>query len=251
MERDELLSPDPARQPADADRLDEIGRDYDPSDRSRQFDFWLKRLQVKSIAPWLRGRRTLELGCATGELTSLLAPLVDTYDVVEGSPHNVEVASARVPGANFTLSMWEDFSPATQYSDIVMCNALEHVQDPHSLLARVRDWLDPDGRLHIVVPNGFSLHRLVGVEMGFLPEPLHLSAGDLAQGHLRNYTVDSLLAEIRDAGLRTTHLQPVFLKILSNPQMLSWDAPLIEAIHTVAQRFPEHGAEIYAVAEPA
>ena len=132
----------------------------------------------------------------------------------------------------------------------MLCNAIEHVQDPRSLLVHVRDWLDTDGRVHIVVPNGHSLHRLVGVELGFLPQPLHLSDGDVAQGHLRNYTVDSLLAEVRGAGLRTTNLQPVFLKILSNPQMLSWEWALIEAIHTVAQRFPEHGAEIYAVAEP-
>jgi trans-aconitate methyltransferase len=250
VERDELLSPDPASQSAaDPDRLDEIGRDYDPSDPSQQFDYWLKRLQVKCITPWLRGTRVLELGCATGELTSLLEPLVERYDVVEGSPHNVEVASARVPRANFTLSMWEDFEPEARYSDIVLCNAIEHVQDPGGLLTRVRNWLDPDGRVHIVVPNGFSLHRLVGVEMGFQPEPLYLTEGDLAQGHQRNYTVDSLLAEVRGAGMRVTNLQPVFLKVLSNRQMLSWEWELIEAIHTVAQRFPEHGAEIYAVAE--
>jgi SAM-dependent methyltransferase len=251
VERDELLSPDPVRSAADPDRLDEIGRDYDPSDPSQHFDYWLKRLQVQCITPWLRGARTLELGCATGELTSLLEPLVDRYDVVEGSPHNVEVASARVPRANFTLSMWEDFEPQACYSDIVLCNAIEHVQDPRSLLVRARDWLEPDGRIHIVVPNGHSLHRLVGVELGFLPEPLHLSDGDRSQGHLRNYTVDSLLAEVRGAGLRVAHLQPVFLKVLSNPQMLSWSRELIEAMHTVAQRFPEHGAEIYAVAERA
>ena len=246
------MSPEPARHSAvDSERLDEIAREYDPSDRTRQFDYWLKRLQVRTMAPWLRGGRVLELGCATGELTSLLEPLVERYDVVEGSPHNVEVASARVPNAHFTLSMWEDFEPGAEYSDIVMCNALEHAQDPHALLVRVRAWLGAQGRIHVVVPNGHSLHRLVGVELGFLPEPLPLTEGDRAQGHLRNYTVDTLVAEVRGAGLQVTNLQPVFLKLLSNPQMLSWDSDLIDAIHTVAQRFPEHGAEIYAVAEPA
>ena len=246
------MNADPPSTPAaDSDRLEEIARDYDPSDQTRHFDYWLKRLQTKSITPWLRGRNTLELGCATGELTSLLEPLVARYDVVEGSQHNIDVASARVPGANFTLSMWEDFEPQRAYSDIVLCNAIEHVSDPASLLVRVRDWLEPDGRVHIVVPNGYSLHRLVGVEMGFLPEPLFLSPGDVAQGHVRNYTVDTLLAEIRGSGMRVANLQPVFLKLLSNPQMLGWEWSLIEAIHNVAQRFPEHGAEIYAVAERA
>src|SRR3954453_17233492 len=90
-------------------RLDEIAAGYDPSDPSQHFDYHLKRLQVRAISPWLHGDRVLELGCATGELTSLLAPLAETYDVVEGSAANVALAQERVPSANFVLSMWEDF----------------------------------------------------------------------------------------------------------------------------------------------
>jgi trans-aconitate methyltransferase len=231
------------------ERLDEIARGYDPSDPTRHFDYWLKRLQVQCISSWLRGDRVLELGCATGELTSLLAPLAATYDVVEGSPHNVEIAKARVPDANFVCCMWEDYEPAALYSDIVMFNALEHVADPVGLLGRIRPWLNPEGRVHVVVPNGLSLHRLVGVEMGMQPDPLHVTDGDTAQGHLRNYTVDSLAADLHAGGLTITHTQPIFLKVLPNAKMLDWEWPLVEAMHRVAQRFPEHGAEIYSVGE--
>ncbi|HVJ96673.1 MAG TPA: class I SAM-dependent methyltransferase [Acidimicrobiia bacterium] len=231
------------------DRLDEIARGYDPSDPTQHFDYWLKRLQVQCISPWLRGERVLELGCATGELTSLLAPLARAYDVVEGSPHNVEIAQARVPNATFFTCMWEDFTPAAQYTDLVMFNALEHSADPVGLLHQIRPWLAPGGRAHIVVPNGLSLHRLVGVEMGLQPDPLALTAGDTAQGHLRNYTVESLTTDLQAGGLTVAHMQPVFLKVLPNTKMLDWEWPLIEAMHHVAQRFPENGAEIYAVGE--
>jgi hypothetical protein len=113
---------------------------------------------------------------------------------------------------------------------------------------RFARWLEADGRIHVVVPNGLSLHRLVGVEIGLLPEPLFLSESDAAQGHVRNYTLDSLHADVRQAGLVAQHTQPVFLKVLSNRQMLDWDWNLIEALHQVSQRLPEHGAEIYMVA---
>jgi 2-polyprenyl-3-methyl-5-hydroxy-6-metoxy-1,4-benzoquinol methylase len=229
-------------------RLEEIAARYDPSNPSEQFDYHLKRLQTQTITPWLRGARVLELGCATGELTSLLAPLSDTYDVVEGSQHNVDVASRRVPGANFVLSMWEDYEPTEHYSDIVLCNALEHVPDPVGLLRRVATWLLPEGRVHVAVPNGLSLHRLVGVEMGLQPDPLTLTEGDTDQGHFRNYTVDTLLADLRDGGLDPVHWEGIFLKVLSNRQMLAWDWELIQALHRVARKLPEHAAELYAVA---
>jgi trans-aconitate methyltransferase len=230
--------------------LDDIARHYDPSNPAEQFDFWLKRLQAQTVQRWLRGGRVLELGCATGELSSLLAPMSEVYDIVEGSPVNVEIARRRVPQANFVTSMWEEFEPAQQYSDIVAFNALEHVSDAVGLVRRMGSWLQPNGRLHIVVPNGLSLHRLVGVEMGFQPDPLSLTDGDRAQGHQTNYTIDALTADVRAGGLTVETWEPIFLKVLSNRQMLAWDWPLIQAMHSVARRVPEHAAELYVVATP-
>jgi trans-aconitate methyltransferase len=229
--------------------LEQIAEDYDPADPSAHFDYWLKRLQADAIRPWLLGRHLLELGCATGELTSLLAPLVDGYDVVEGSPRNIEAARRRVPSARFIESLWEFFEPTDRYTDIVLFNALEHSADPVTLLRRARQWLAPSGRIHVVVPNGLSLHRLVGVELGLQPDPLSLTDSDRSQGHRRNYTIDSLRADLSAAELRITHWQGLFLKMLSNRQMLSWDWNIIVALHRVGQRFPHHCAELLAVAE--
>jgi trans-aconitate methyltransferase len=231
-------------------RLDEIAAGYDPSDPSQHFDYHLKRIQVRAITPWLRGARVLELGCATGELTMLLEPLAAAYDVVEGSAANIDIARARVPKANFVLSMWEDFRPSTRYSDLVLCNALEHVAEPVALLEQVRDWLEPEGRVHVAVPNALSLHRLIGVEMGLQPDPVSLTPGDEAQGHLRNYSLDTLLADLRAGGFTVVHTEGLFLKLLSNRQMLDWPTELIGALDRVAKRLPEHAAELYAVAVP-
>jgi trans-aconitate methyltransferase len=233
-----------------SNRLDEIAAAYDPSNPDVEFDYYLKRLQAAALAPWLRGRQILELGCATGELSSLLAPLSDNYFVVEGSQRNIDAARSRVATATFVHSLWEDFEPEHSFTDIVACNALEHVVDPLKLLGRTRDWLAPDGRLHVIVPNGLSLHRLVGVEMGMLREPLDLSEGDRAQGHMRNYTIDSLCADMTAGSYQVVHWQGIFLKVLSNRQMLGWDWDLIRAIDRVGRRLPEHCAELYLIGEP-
>jgi 2-polyprenyl-3-methyl-5-hydroxy-6-metoxy-1,4-benzoquinol methylase len=234
---------------AKRDQLDEIAAVYDPSNPETEFDYYFKRLQAAALRPWLRGRQILELGSATGELSSLLSPSSDSYSVVEGSQRNINAARARVPAATFVHSLWEDFEPERSFTDIVACNALEHVGNPVQLLRRAGGWLEPGGRLHAVVPNGLSLHRLVGVEMGMLNEPLDLSDGDREQGHVRNYTNESLRADLVAGGFEVAHAQGIFLKVVSNRQMLGWDWNLIQAIDRVGQRFPEHGAELYVVGE--
>ena len=231
--------------------LDAIAAGYDPSNPAEQFDYWLKRLQAQTVRPWLVGTHALELGCATGELATLLVDDVARYTIVEGSALNIEAARRRLPGVAFVHSLWEDFEADEAVSDIVLFNALEHIEDPVGLLRRCATWLGGGGRLHIVVPNGLSLHRLVGTEMGLQPDPLTVTEGDRAQGHVRNYTLDGLLGDVREAGLRSLHQQGIFLKVLSNAQMLSWDWDLIEAMHRVARRLPEHSAELFVVAQPA
>jgi len=231
-------------------RLDTIAAEYDPSNPAEQFDYWLKRLQVEALIPWLRGDRVLELGCATGELTSLIAPITREYSVVEGSAANIETARRRVPAATFTHALWSDFEPEGHFSDIIAFNAIEHADQPVPLLRQIAGWTAPQGRVHVVVPNGNSLHRLVGVELGLQTDPLQLTDGDVRQGHERNYTIDSLISDLRAAGLNPIHWEPIFLKLLPNREMLEWSWERIGAVQRVASRVPEHGAELYVVAEP-
>ena len=229
--------------------LDAIAENYDPSDPGASFDYQFKRLQAAALLPRMHGHRVLELGCATGELTALLAGQATRYDVVEGSERNIDAARRRVPHAQFVHAVWEELSSSNNYSDVLLVNALEHAQDPVDLLRRARTWLAADGRIHAMVPNGLSLHRLVGVELGQLRDPLGLSEGDIAQGHLRNYSIDALCADVREAGLRVVHWEGIFLKLLSNAQMLDWSPSLTDAIAAVGRRFPEHCAVLYAVCE--
>jgi len=232
-------------------RLEAIAPGYDPSNPDEHFDYWLKRLQVETVTGRIRGERAIELGCATGELTALLAPSFERYTVVEGVASNIEQAERRCPSVEFVHSLWEDFRPLdATFSDAILFNAVEHVERPVELMHLAASWLAPGGLLHIVVPNGLSLHRLVGVEMGLQPDPLTLTEADLAQGHMRNYTLDGILADVRSAGLHVTDWKGIFLKVLANRQMLSWEWPLIHALHAVAQRLPEHAAELYVCASP-
>jgi trans-aconitate methyltransferase len=231
-------------------RLEAVAAVYDPSDPAKEFDYHTKRLHVEVMKPFIIGRKLLEMGCATGELTSLLVDCAKSYDVVEGSTRNIELARARVPQARFFHALWEDFQPRDRYSDIVLNCALEHVEDPVGVLTRARSWIEPDGIVHIVVPNADSIHRMVGVEMGIIPQRTSLSESDRRIGHRRVYDLDGLLLDVKAAGLRAEHWQGIFLKVVSNQQMLGWEPQLIHALHRVGQQFPAHCAELYVAARP-
>lgn len=237
------------RRTQETERLDDVAGRYDPSNPAEEFDYYLKRLQVKAIRTWLRGDRVLEMGCATGELTSLLAGEVGDYHVVEGSARNIEVAESRVPAVTYHHALFEDFAPETPYTDVLLVCALEHVDEPVDILRSSAEWLEPGGRMHIIVPNAESFHRHVGVAMGILEAVTDLSESDVRIGHRRVYDITSLLADVRDAGLVSAQWQGIFLKVISNRQMLGWDSALIDALDEVARRFPANASELYVIAE--
>ncbi len=234
---------------AQVNELDEIARSYDPSDPTKSFDYWFKRLEADAVLPWLAGGEVLELGGATGELTSLLVDSVDSYTIVEGSSVNVAVLRERLPSVHVIEGLWEQYEPERTFTDIVLFEALEHYDVPVRLLERCATWLEPGGRIHISVPNGNSLHRQVAVEMGMQPEPTTLNDSDRAQGHLRNYTTETLTADIQAAGLRVVHSRGLFLKLVPNRMMLDWNEELIRGIDALARTRTEIAAELFFVCE--
>jgi SAM-dependent methyltransferase len=229
--------------------LDRIAEGYDPSDPSKSFDYWFKRFEADAISPWLAGSSILELGGATGELTSLLCGDVDRYTVVEGSRLNAAVLRDRLPSVTVVEGLWEEYEPADSFSDIVLFEALEHYVDPVSLLERCSGWLDPGGRIHISVPNGQSLHRRVAVAMGSQSTPEELVESDRAQGHLRNYSLAALTADVEAAGLRVVHARGLYLKLVPNRMMTTWPEDLVRAINSLAADRPEEAAELFVVCE--
>lgn len=232
-----------------AEELDEIAVGYDPSDPTQFFDYWFKRFEAEASQPWLRGERVLELGGATGESASLIAPLCGQYVIVEGSPVNCDIIRKRLPDVEVIEGYWEEFEPSEKFSDIILFETLEHYSDPVSLLFRCRRWLADGGRIHVSVPNGNSLHRQAAVHMGLQNNPLEVNANDSRQGHLRNYSREAMENDILSAGLHVVHSQGLYLKVVPNSMMLNWDEPLLRAINALGATRIDDAAELFFVCE--
>lgn len=214
------------------------------------FDKRLIRFRYQTIKPRLVGPRGLELGPAEGEMTALLVDDFEQLTIVEGSADLLEKISPR-PNLVKVHSLFEEFEPTQSFDSIVLEHILEHVEDPVGLMAKVRTWLSPTGKLFLGVPNGHSIHRLVAVKMGLLEHPCQLNARDHALGHRRVYTPATFRADIERSGLRVVEMGGVYFKPLSNGQIQDhWTEEMIQGFYELGKDFPDLAAEIFAVCMP-
>jgi trans-aconitate methyltransferase len=235
--------------PAAIDTLERIATTYDST---TDFDSHLIRYNYREMRAYLRGPAVLELGCASGVMTRLLAPDFPTLHVVDGSAQYLREVAETVPDTvRFHHSLFEDFACPRKFDDLVMARALEHLDDPIGLLRIMREWTTPEGRIHIVVPNAGSLHRLIGVHMGMLEMPNSFSDRDRKYGHRRVYDMDLLRSHLTQAGWQVEQIRGCFLKPLSNAQMSTFSPELLAAFYEVGKEMPRYCAELYAVARPA
>jgi 2-polyprenyl-3-methyl-5-hydroxy-6-metoxy-1,4-benzoquinol methylase len=211
------------------------------------FDKRLIGLRYQTLKPHIQGPEGLELGPAEGSMTRYLVGDFERLTIVDGAAQLLE----RIPAApNLTKvhSLFEDFHPAQRFNTIVMEHILEHVDDPVALLARVKGWAAPQGKLLLGVPNGNSIHRLVAVKMGLLKDPCELNDRDHAVGHRRVYTRESFRRDIEKAGLKVLEMNGVLFKPLSNQQIQDhWTEEMIQGFYELGKDFPEYAAEISAV----
>lgn len=204
------------------------------------------------IMKWYPGRisartghvpRCLELGLGHGYTIHRFEDICDEHVVIEGAPSVISHFRANNPGYRGTIveGFFETCMPEGKFDLIVMGFVLEHVDDPVMILSRYRSFLAPGGRLFVAVPNAKSLNRRLGVEMGMIPDIYALNETDLTLGHQRNYCLQTLSADARQAGYDVTLSEGIYLKPLplSVLKMLPDMEANLQAMLKVGVDFPE------------
>jgi 2-polyprenyl-3-methyl-5-hydroxy-6-metoxy-1,4-benzoquinol methylase len=232
------------------EKLEIIAQSYDST---KDFDYQLIRFDLRCMRGRLQGPKILELGCANGVMTESVSEMFPVVDVVDGSETYLKDVARRLSdrrNVRYFHSLFEDFVPADRYDSIILARALEHLEDPVETVRKVSQWLNPEGTLHIVVPNSRSLNRRIGVAMGLIARCDALDDRDRRVGHLRVYDFATLRSDLEQAGLVVHEMTGVFLKPLSNAQMESWDPKIVEALFEIGKELPEYCTQIYAVCSP-
>jgi len=235
-------------------KLDEITSKYDPSSPEKDFDYWLLLFDFEVLKKFLIGEKVIELGCGRGLLTERLAKVSKELIIVEGSKKNLECVKNKLcnyKNIKFYHSLWQEFEYSYKdISDVVFFSGLEHVDKDtgYLILKKIKTWLKPDGRLHIVVPNAYSLHRRVAYYMGIIKDVHEFSERDKLLGHKRVYDKETLFRELRECEYKIFHWEGIFLKPLPNSFMMNLDEKIIRGFYEISKELPDYCAHIYVCA---
>jgi 2-polyprenyl-3-methyl-5-hydroxy-6-metoxy-1,4-benzoquinol methylase len=218
------------------------------------FDYVLRGYMLRTFAPLLRRGKALELGCFEGETTKLYARQFEDLTVVEAADSLIEVARKKVPASvKFIHATFESVTLAPIYDDIFLVHTLEHLDDRVAGLRRMKEWLSPEGRLYVVVPNANAASRQIAVKMGLIATNSAVTAGEAAHGHRCTYSLDTLEDDVRRAGLHVESRGGIFFKPFANFQfdrMLQQgiiDEQYLEGCYALGMQYPDLSASIYMV----
>lgn len=124
---------------------------------------WLviKHLLMKHLKP---PNKTLEIGCAGGHLTALLAQLYPKSQVtgIDVYGQSIDLARTKFPKLEFKVADAHDLPFAKNTFDLVILSeTIEHVVRPALVLYEINRVLKKDGRLLIEMDSGSRLFRVV------------------------------------------------------------------------------------------
>jgi len=232
----------------------------DTSERQYAYNFdydVLHPFMLRSMAPFFKKGKLLELGSSKGEFTKRLAGLFDETTCVEASDKAIEEAKKALgENVKFINSCFEQAVLPTKYNNIIMTHVLEHLDDPVSVLKRVNDeWLSDEGRFFLICPNANAPSRQIAVKMGLITHNSAVTSAEAQHGHRCTYTLDTLERDAVAAGLKVVYRTGIFFKALANFQ---WDQLLktdivsneyLEGCYKLGQQYPDLCSSVFLMCE--
>ncbi|HVU73892.1 MAG TPA: methyltransferase domain-containing protein [Mycobacteriales bacterium] len=156
-----------------------------------------------------RGKKVLDLGCATGGLAQLLTSWDCTVVGIEADPEAAKLAERwcqRVVVADLDTADVFQLVDGEQFDVVVAGDVLEHLRDPARLLRDLRGVIAPGGYLATSVPNVAHASVRLALLHGDFP---YADKGLLDRSHRQFLTRASLLRLLDDGGWVAVHLDTV------------------------------------------
>jgi 2-polyprenyl-3-methyl-5-hydroxy-6-metoxy-1,4-benzoquinol methylase len=228
------------------DTLEEIARRYNSC---IDFDYHIILYGLQVLLSRVRGDSMLEIGCANGVMTGVLARRFKKVVVVDASEYYISEIKNLYPSVECHISLIENFQTKEKFDNIVMARIMEHLEDPVGCLQKIKNWLMPKGAIHIIVPNAYSFHRRLGVKMRILKDAHDFSERDVLFGHRRVYDKDLIMRHVESAGLGVEEIVGIFIKPLSNKQMENWEKSILDGLFKLGIEMPDLCNELYLLCE--
>ena len=206
--------------------------------KTEQFDKVLFEYRWQEIRKHANYFPVLDVGCGDGVMVKRL--MSGNLKKVIGIDFTEEVESlCKAYPTEFIYGKFEDIKiPNFKFKKIIASHVLEHVDDEYKFLNQCRYWLDDDefAELIITVPNARAIHKHLGEIMG-LSKPFELQPSDLAKGHKRNYSLETLKATLEASGFIVDVHRGIYFKPLPSELMITYfDQPMFDAFYELGKR---------------
>jgi SAM-dependent methyltransferase len=149
------------------------------------------RWQFEMVAPYVTGK-VLEVGGGIGSFTPVLASAAKSVISLEPNAYCYGRLVEKTKGLpnvrvyNATVEALDQHVPVEdQHDTIILMNVLEHIKDDEAVLRRLKQRLNPSGRIVVLVPAG----------------PWASGSIDARLGHYRRYSKSSARALMAKLGL--------------------------------------------------
>jgi len=146
------------------------------------------------------GKKILEIGPGSGHMTEALARQNCTVTCVEVNQSLTSIAHSfcqRMIVADIEQLLPDQAFPGEQFDVVLFGDVLEHLKDPASVLRKLRGYLAPSGYLVASLPN--VAHASVRLAL-FNGDFNYTEEGLLDRTHLKFFTLDTIVALMREAG---------------------------------------------------
>ena len=153
-------------------------------------------------------RRVLDVGCGAGTMGSVLKQLTGAWvagiEVFEEAAVVAEERLDAVHRINLQGSIELPY-PDGHFDAMTFGDVLEHMQDPHGVLRRLRRWLADDGTIVISVPN--LKHWSIIGQLLVHDRFTYADKGLLDRTHVHFFTLEELGAMLESCGFQATALR--------------------------------------------
>jgi SAM-dependent methyltransferase len=180
------------------------------------------------IVQWIereRPAKVLEVGTATGYLTSEMVKLGCTVTGIEQDPAMAEIARQycreMIVGDIETI----DLTNLGPYDAIVFGDVLEHLRNPREVLQKMHKTLTPGGKVLMSLPNVANIWVRLNLLFGNFT---YSRVGILDESHLRFFTLQTMKQLADESGLDVISINatpiplPVILPATSRGRSLSF-----------------------------
>jgi len=231
-------------------------------EKKKEYSFVLilknvRRKKVIEILNRYKAKYILEIGCGLEPLFNYFDNF-ESYTIVEPSESLYKYAKKQVIGKllnkkikiihGFIENVYKNLG---KYDFIILSSLLHEVIKPKEILQVIYNICAEDTIFHVNVPNIFSLHNLIGYEMGIIENLFDLNETDIRFNRHTKFDKNLLTGMLTENGFEIIDYGSYFIKPFTNKQMedlLKYDIineKSIEGLEKIIKYFPEFGAEIY------